>query len=185
MKHLMGLLFSILTLCSGSVEATCYGRITNPVTDVCWECVFPIIVGQNTSLISGSGFPNVTTDADSMCSCVANGSVTFGMNLGFWEPIRTIEIVREPFCFPSLGGITMGGRFSAPAHGRTPKPKDRGHRTSFYQVHWYHTPWLYLLEVIFDTKCLEASPWDVAYMTELDPLWDDSMSSFLLNPDVT
>ena len=120
-----------------------------------------------------------------MCSCVTNGSVTLGMNLGFWEPIRTIEIVREPFCFPSLGGLTMGGRFTAPAHGRTPNPKKRGHRTSFYQVHWYHTPWLYLLEVLFDTKCLEASPWDVAYMTELDPLWDDSMSSFLLNPDVT
>ena len=165
--------------------AACYGRITNPVTDVCWECVFPIIVGQNTSLISGSGFPNVTTDADAMCSCRGEADITVGMNLGFWEPIRTIEIVREPFCFPSLGGIKMGGRFTAPAHGRTPSPKKRGHRTSFYQVHWYHTPWLYLLEVLFDTKCLEASPWDVAYMTELDPLWDDSMSSFLLNPDVT
>ena len=185
MKQLMVLFLVFLSMKYHVAFATCYGRITNPITDVCWECVFPITVGQNTSLISSSGFADVTTDADSMCSCVTNGSVTFGMNLGFWEPIRTIEIVREPFCFPSLGGITMGGRFSAPAHGRTPNPKERGHRTSFYQVHWYHTPWLYLLEVLFDTKCLEASPWDVAYMTELDPLWDDSMSSFLLNPDVT
>ena len=163
-KLILTFIFSLL--CSSS-WAACYGKITNPVTDVCWECIFPITVGQNTSLVSPSGFTDVTTDADSFCSCMG------------------IEIVREPFCFPSLGGITMGGRFSAPAHGRTPNPKERGHRTSFYQVHWYHTPWLYLLEVLFDTKCLEASPWDVAYMTELDPLWDDSMSSFLLNPDVT
>ena len=138
--------------------AACHGKITNPITDVCWECVFPITVGQNTSLVSSSGFTDVTTDADSFCSCRGEADVTVGMNLGFWEPIRTIEIVREPFCFPSLGGITMGGRFSAPAHGRTPNPKKRGHRTSFYQVHWYHTPWLYLLEVLFDTRCLEAPP---------------------------
>ena len=115
-KLFIGWLF---TLIAGQSLAACYGKITNPVTDVCWECVFPITVGQNTSLISASGFTDVTTDADSLCSCMGEADITLGMNIGFWEPIRTIEIVREPFCFPSLGGITMGGRFSAPAHGRT------------------------------------------------------------------
>ena len=115
--------FPIPTILQRDSMAACYGKITNPVTDVCWECVFPITVGQNTSLISSSGFTDVTTDADSMCSCVTNGSVTMGMNLGFWEPIRTIEIVREPFCFPSLGGLTMGGRFTARLMVAHPTPK--------------------------------------------------------------
>lgn len=123
MNTIKALFIAVLSALSLNAFAACYGKITNPITDVCWECVFPITVGQNTSLISPSGFRDVATDADGMCSCTANGSVTLGMNIGFWEPIRTVEIVREPFCFPSLGGITMGGRFSAPAHGRTPRPQ--------------------------------------------------------------
>lgn len=175
---------SILLSVTLSVEASCSGRVINPVTDVCWECLFPITIGNNLSFQTGP-FPDVETDADALCACSGEADITLGMNLGFWEPIRTMEIVREPFCFPSLGGISLGDRTFAPAHGRTPNPKERGHRTSFYQVHWYHTPWLYLLEILLDTACLEQSAWDVAYMTELDPLWDDSTSSFLLNPDVT
>ena len=27
--------------------------------------------------------------------------------------------------------------------------------------------------------------WDLAYMTELDPLWDDSVTTFFLNPDAS
>ena len=168
----------------GNVSASCSGRIINPVTDVCWECLFPITIGNNLPFQTGP-FADVETDAEALCACSGEANITLGMNLGFWEPIRTMEIVREPFCFPSLGGVSLGDRTLAPAHGRTPNPKTRGHRTSFYQVHWYHTPWLYLLEILLDTTCLEQSAWDVAYMTELDPLWDDSTSSFLLNPDVT
>ena len=179
---LTGLISAMSVQCLAS--QSCHGRITNPVTDVCWECVFPITLGNNVSL-SNSTFTDVKTDADPFCACAGKASVTLGLNIGFWEPIRTIEIVRRPFCFPSLGEMQLTDAHWAPAHGRTPSPKVRGHRTSFYQVHWYHTPWLYLLEILLDTRCLEQSPWDLAYMTELDPLWDDALTSFLLNPDVS
>ena len=187
MSRFVRLLFFSLLLSTSVVsqaQASCSGRIINPVTDVCWECLFPITIGNNLSFQTGP-FTDVETDAEALCACSGEANITLGMNLGFWEPIRTLEIVREPFCFPSLGGVSLGDKTFAPAHGRTPNPKERGHRTSFYQVHWYHTPWLYLLEILLDTTCLEQSAWDVAYMTELDPLWDDSTSSFLLNPDVT
>ena len=93
-------LFLSLLLFKGNALAACYGKITNPVTDVCWECVFPITVGQNTSLISSSGFTDVTTDADSMCSCVTNGSVTLGMNLGFGSPFARLKLCASPSVFP-------------------------------------------------------------------------------------
>ncbi len=184
MKSIIGFLaLLVITFTSLDAQATCHGRVPNPVTDVCWECLFPLNVGGQ-SLGTVSHFPDVTTDANALCACASGAEVMLGMNIGFWEPIRTIEIVREPFCFPSLGGAKIAAGTFAPAHGRTPNPKTRGHRTSFYQVHWYHTPWLYLLEILLDTKCLEQSPWDMAYLTELDPLWDDSMTTYLLNPDV-
>ena len=183
-RCLLILVFSLLMGLSAQASATCHGRIPNPVTDVCWQCLFPLTVGSNRLGTTGIA-PDVVTDADSLCACTTNGNVTMGLNIGFWEPIRTIEIVREPFCFPSLGGVKLNAGSFAPSHGRTPNPKKAGHRTSFYQVHWFQTPWLYLLEILFDTKCLEQSPWDLAYLTELDPLWDDSLATFLLNPDVT
>lgn len=177
------LVFITVLSFSATANAACYGRVPNPVTDVCWECMFPLTIGTN-SLGTSSDFPDVKTSASSLCGCSSGANVTVGTNIGFWEPIRTIEIVREPFCFPSLGGAKIGSHNFAPAHGRTPNPKQRSHRVSFYQIHWYYTPWLYLLEILFDTNCLEQSPWDMAYMTELDPLWDDSQATYLLNPDV-
>lgn len=183
-RRLLTLVFLFLMGLSAHASAACHGRIPNLVTDVCWQCLFPLTVGSNRLGTTGIA-PDVVTDADSVCACTTNGNVTMGLNIGFWEPIRTIEIVREPFCFPSLGGAKLNVGTFAPSHGRTPNPKKAGHRTSFYQVHWFHTPWLYLLEILLDTKCLEQSPWDLAYLTELDPLWDDSLATFLLNPDVT
>ena len=32
--------------------------------------------------------------------------------------------------------------------------------------------------------CVETGDYDVGYMTEIDPLWDDDELSVLLNPDV-
>ena len=183
MKRIFFVILSLLSFVSGEGMAACHGRVPNPVTDVCWQCLFPLTVGTNSLGTTGIA-PDVKTDAPAFCACTTNGNVTVGLNIGFWEPIRTIEIVREPFCFPTLGGTKITNATFAPSHGRTPNPKKRGHRTSFYQVHWFHTPWLYLLEILLDTKCLEQSPWDLAYMTELDPLWDDSQATYLLNPDV-
>jgi conjugal transfer pilus assembly protein TraU len=68
----------------------------------------------------------------------------------------------------------------------------RGHRAhqnerashSFYQVHWYMNPLMYWLEVLYDDVCLERGEFDIAYITEVDPLWDDSELAFILNPDV-
>lgn len=152
----------------------------DPVSDICWECVFPVTIGANASL---GGGPDAKTDAPALCACASEGNVTLGINLGFWEPLRTIEIVHKAFTFPSLGGAEIKGANFAPNHGRTPNAKKAGRRTSFYEVHWYHTPWLFLLEVLFDTRCLEQAPFDLAYLTEADPLWADSELNFLFNPE--
>lgn len=108
-----------------------------------------------------------------------------GINLSFFEPLRTAEIVREPYCFPSLGGVTISPGVRAAAHGWSASASaGETHRgTAFYEVHWYHTPWLFVLEMLLDSACLEASPWDLAYLTELDPLWDDSAAAFILAPE--
>ena len=44
--------FASLLLLTGTAAAEphCPGRFPNPVTDVCWSCVFPIVVGTNVPL---------------------------------------------------------------------------------------------------------------------------------------
>ena len=38
--------------------------------------------------------------------------------------------------------------------------------------------------MLLDNACLEKGAFDIAYITEIDPLWADSETSFIINPDV-
>lgn len=172
---------SFVWMASGALG--CTGRVMNPVTDVCWSCLFPIQVAGAT--LSRAGVSDPPTDAPAVYTCQSGALLRAGVNLSFFEPVRTVEVVREPYCFPSLGGVRMDTGVRAAAHGRSAsraQPQDARH-TAFYQAHWYHTPWLFVLETIMDTNCLENAAWDLAYVTELDSLWDDALASFVMAPE--
>ena len=79
-----------------------------------------------------------------------------------------IEATRTPFCFVSLGGISMDAGY-APRGAQESRPvTGSGTRGSFYQVHYYVNPVLYWLEVLSGWKCLEQAPLDLAYITEVE-----------------
>ncbi len=159
----------------------CSGRVINPITDICWSCLFPIRLGKSVRLSKTGTLSDAETDAPSFCVC----DLKPGLNMSFWEPIRTVEIVRTPGCSPSLGGIKLP-TVNAPSYSKVHQKHYEGgarRHTAFYQVHWFVTPWLFTLEVLLDQACLEQAPWDLAYMSELDPLWNDSVASFILQPD--
>ncbi len=168
-----------------SHAAACSGRILNPVTDVCWSCVFPIKIAGGVPVTNGS-LPDPETDAAPLCACGNGANLQLGINMSFWEPLRTAEIVRHPGCLPTMGGITLDLPLRLSSHTRVHQKFDEGatkRHTAFWQVHWYNTPWLFILEALLDQPCLEQMPWDLAYLSELDPLWDDTLASFLLAPD--
>ena len=48
---------------------------------------------------------------------------------------------------------------------------------------FYTNPVLYWLEVVTDFPCLERGSFDLAYLTEVDPLWNDDELTLILNPD--
>eukprot|EP01037_Dinobryon_pediforme_P013635 gene13635-13750_t len=78
----------------------------------------------------------------------------------------------------SAGANRMQGRGSVADKGHS-----GGLKRSFYQVHWYVYPVIYWLELLTDFACLERASFDVAYLTELDPLWNDEETGFILNPE--
>ena len=159
---------------------TCTGRFPNPITEICWSCILPISIGSAT-IANFDGQEDIANPSNPVCSCGVNP--TIGLSIGFWEPARHVEAVRKPFCLASLGGIDLDPGIPAPAAARFTRPEGDGDGGSFYQAHFYVNPVLYWLEVVTDFPCLERGSFDLAYLTEVDPLWNDDELTLILNPE--
>lgn len=159
------------------VSAQCVGKFINPITDICWKCIFPITIAGLT-VASGEDTANART---SVCYCKDPPRV--GIPISFWEPVRLVDVTRTPYCMVNLGGIRMGPSRGVQGRG-TVGHTVKGHmKHSFYQVHWYVYPLIYWLELLTDFVCLEKAQFDVAYLTELDPLWNDDETNAIINPE--
>ena len=165
----------------GPGSATCFGQFANPITDICWSCIFPVSVGAIEIFTDGQD--DIENPASPICVCPGD-PIRIGVEVGYWEPARQIEVTRTPGCFPSLGGlyIDMGSAPPGDQHGRG--QLDNRTVDSFYQVHYYVNPILYWLEVLADDVCVEGGSFDLAYTTELDPSWVNDKLSMILNPEV-
>lgn len=124
---------------------------------------------------------NDTSRGGVLCTCSSPPKV--GLRTSFWEASRLVDVTRTPYCFVGLGGVSMNFGIDAPNHAQHTPDKAKGTH-AFYQVHWYTNPLLFWLEILLDNDCLEKKVFDLAYMTEIDPLWADSEISFIINPDV-
>lgn len=162
----------------GSIQAKCVGRFINPIKDVCWSCMFPItIAGMK---VSPNG-EDTSNPKEILCRCT-RPFPRIGIPISFWEPVRLVDVTRTPYCLVNMGGLSMmksgiksqGGVDNAPG-GRM--------RSSFYQVHWYLYPVIYWLELLVEFICLEKGEFDVAYLTEFDPMWNDDETAFIINPE--
>ena len=156
----------------------CVGRLTNPITDICWKCLFPIhIAGVK---VSGSSSPDrgQSLGRQPICFCTKPPAHVPmpGIPIGFWEPVRLVDVTKSPMCMVSLGGMSLG---TSPTRGM----KDDIGGDSFYHVHWYIYPVIYWLELLTDFLCLDMVSVDVAYLTEFDPFWNDDTKSTILNPE--
>ncbi|MGE5443562.1 MAG: TraU family protein [Ignavibacteriales bacterium] len=162
-------------------SATCGGRVFNPITDVDWMGIFPIKIGGIPVVPIGED-TNTVSPFPPFCICFDGIIPRIGIKVSFWEPIRLIEVVRGPGCFPSLGGITIPIPSFAKrgAHAST---SDRGESSSFLHVHYFIYPVLEVVGLFSDLLCLSDGGISLAYMSEFDPLWNNDDLSFLVNPE--
>ena len=179
------LVYSIVLLMAiQEIQANCQGRFVNPLTDICWSCLFPMTIGG--SNVSGGGFEDTPNPSGFVCMCPRPplNLPTPGVPISFWEPARLVDVTRTPYCLINMGGIQMAGGNRMQGRGSVAdKSHSGGLKRSFYQVHWYVYPVIYWLELLTDFACLERASFDVAYLTELDPLWNDEETGFILNPE--
>jgi len=103
---LRSLLFVLLlssVLVPGGAWGKCDSRPINPVTDICWQCIFPIQFGGKLTLGNSQGQVPVENTSPPVCACFNGGSLTIGVTASFYEPARMIETVHDAYCFPSMG----------------------------------------------------------------------------------
>lgn len=162
--------------------AACRGEFPDPVGDVCWSCIFPLTFGDS-ELFSHSQEDFGGNPDDILCAC--SDPPRFGVSIGFWEPVRMVEVVRDPWCFAALGGLDLdpGVRARVPTANRGGAGTDDSSSFSFYHAHWYVNPLLHWLQVLLDSDCIERQELDLAYLTELDPSWGDDSLAALLAPE--
>lgn len=144
---------------------------------MCWECIFPITLGGIE--IQGTKGANDTKNPSSPV-CVCSNPVRAGIIGGFWEPVRMVDVSHEPYCFTNMGGMRMGVGIT---RGVGTRSKATSNQVSNWYVHYYVYPLLYWLEILTDFVCLERISFDIAYLSELDPMGLDDELSVIIHPE--
>lgn len=177
-RTLLTLIITILSL--DAKAGVCHGKFANPITDVCWSCLFPITIGS-LPVVTGNQ-PDTSNPSIPVCKCpMIPVGVRVGIATGYWEPVALVDVTRHPYCMVNLGGLQLAsGMIGASGEIDSSDPSQGG---SFYYVHWYKFPLMYWLNLLTDGLCVEKSDFDIAYLTELDPTWHDDELTFLLNPE--
>ena len=181
--------FGVLAFISLSVDALgsdylCSSRMLNPVTDVCWPCMYPIKIGGKAITSPGvlEDVPDQTSSA--VCSCPLPGPpwVRVGITLGYWEPAAYIETVKSPWCLPALGfslhGANMGlmaGTNSSAGYG--------GVSHTFAHSHYFRYPIFSIMGIMTDISCAEAGDFSPLQMTEMAPFLNDDMMMAFSYPE--
>jgi len=176
---MLAVCFVLIPKTSFAKGAAAEGRWVNPITDTCWRCMFPMSLG-NIKVASGS-LPDTINPASPIQLCPMGVFYRVGLAIGYWEPFAITDVTREPGNMVNMGGISINlGRVGTGTGGQS----DRGTEPlAFYHVHWYKYPLITWLNIILSAGCMQGGDMDIAYMSEVDPMWNDSSLSMMINPE--
>jgi conjugal transfer pilus assembly protein TraU len=166
---------------ASSATGPCSGQFPDLLADICWNCVFPISIGGATI---SNGEPDSGDSPPMICECPEPPPVfvRYGIGIGYWEPARVAEVVRTPYCSPTLGGEILSDQPAT--RGTHGDGGENQHDAAFYQVHWFTFPVLsWVSAALTSAMCDSGDTFDLVYVTELDALWDDDELAFLINPE--
>lgn len=150
------------------------------IDGICWSCMFPMRI-MGAKIGSGKTPAGATTKA--LCSCNDSlGVPEFGYTSGLWNPSRVIEVVRNPWCMPTLGGVKLMDNYRL--MGGAEKSSLDSTDTDFRSVHFIAFPLLQILELLMNAQCNAEgySDIDIISLSEVDPSHNDPELDFLANP---
>lgn len=154
------------------------------IGSICWSCIFPIKL-MGVIEFSGGSDANIPDGAADkiICTCTGDtGIPEIGFTLGMWAPSRLVEIVRKPWCSPTLN-TTLRQSFRQMG---TYRGGEGSSDNQFYNYHWFSYPLMEILELLISSECNAGgfSDFDLMYPSELDPTWAEDELALLTNPEV-
>lgn len=154
------------------------------ITGICWSCLFPIRLLGMTVMEDAQDLPDGVADK-SFCACsTSSGLPSPGITGGAWLPSRLIEVVRQPYCSPALGGIKFNR--SVRLWGGSKETGELTDDKTYYNIHQLAFPLYALLQLFVQTNCNGGLTrnMDMLFMSELDPTWNVDELAFFMNPEV-
>lgn len=170
----IGFVYPIITVFAAITP--CTGRLINPATDICWDCLLPITIGS-TPVMTGVN-PDTVNPPNTICTCGSFPFPEVGISVGYWEPMELIDVTRSPYCLVNLGGIPL---MESPNDGSV-SVDDPNVNTGFFYVHAYHFPIMQMLGVQ-SPRCADSGVPTLTYLSELDPTWEDETLALVLFPE--
>lgn len=179
-KRLLAISLSI-SVATANAAVECDGNWVNPITDICWKCMFPLSLGN--IRLNSSSVPDTSNPSSPIQICPLDYPPFFriGIAIGFWEPAAMTDVTRSPMCLVNMGGLKIGGLSKEQVGKATTSANDN--TGVFYHVHWYKYPLISWLNIIEDVACMQGGEFDIGYLSELDPTWDDDTLSIFINPE--
>ncbi|MFD1620478.1 TraU family protein [Thalassotalea marina] len=142
--------------------------------------MFPLTIGGLT--LFGNGDDNESGQSNPVCECFSEGSWKFGLKIGFWEPARIIDTVKDAYCMMPLGmSLNIEQPYVLDGSHTTAKVRE-----TMAQTHYYIYPVLALLDMYYDLPCLNYDQFgdvDIALISEVLPFWQNDMLAMIVNPE--
>lgn len=164
--------------------SSCTGSFPNLVSDICWDCMFPIRIGGGLINMGVSG-DDYNSGAGTTPICVCTSDLTLGTPMSFWEPRYMIDVTNTPGCFPLLGGVQIDAPYNSSEYGtvtNTNQILEGTNKSSFMHVNEYINPILRAAGIISSSPCFDNRSFDTPYMSWADPTWGDDSLSLMLTP---
>jgi len=185
--------FLLLTSITGTAQANGIGQalctdanVFSKIMDqMCWSCMLPFRLSG-----IGGNAPDGAASSQALCLCKDENGVFKppGVPLGYWSPRRLIETVKLPWCSPSLGGLRL--QDTVVGYGARGEGVDSGigsanGENAFYQYHYFSYPIMQMLSLFVVPECQRDQyvDFDILYLSEVDPTWNNPLLAFILNPE--
>lgn len=170
-----------LLYCTNVFSADCKGSFPNLISDICYDCVYPMKLAGIT-FANGSDYD---TGASTTPVCLCANNLTAGFPFSFWEPEYMMDTTFTAGCMPLLGGIKITIPWNTNQNGAINyiNSSIQGKsRQAFVQVNEYLSPVMTLLGLVNDSPCLDKRSFDTPYASWADPTWGDDILSMILTP---
>lgn len=173
-----------LTCQSFAQGGDCEGDMFDPTSDMEWDNAFPItIAGLEINKNNNQDPPMMYMPA--ICACPGLfGYPALGIGVTYWQPIMLIEIEKRPGCSAAWGGTTILSGYKKLHSEQGYFKHDRGAaQATKMQVHAYEYPVFSFYDIFKTVACVSPSGFDLMFMSEIDPMWQDDEWSGIMNPE--